>query len=174
MSFPCGHGEQLTALLFSLQKSFTYLRLVIMFPWRLLLSALNNCLSFAPFSCPFYFQVEWHMRSWFCILRSLSTLFNFFVALGFVGVPWALSTGSGMFFKCIALKWDQYCSWGLSWLRKAAGLFHVPGAWHFCLYNHGLFFYNIVCSCLQFCVPFPNQLCISHMEFHLDSIFLIF
>lgn len=63
-----------------------------------------------------------------------------FYALCFVGVPWALSTGSGIFFKCSALKWDQYYSWGLCCLRKAAGLFHVPGAWHFCLYNHGFFF----------------------------------
>lgn len=36
------------------------------------------------------------------------------------------------------------------------------------------FCYNIACSCLQCCVPFPKQLRISHMEFHLDSIFLIF
>lgn len=139
MSSRRGHGEKLTALLFSLQKSFTYLRLVIMFPWGLLFSALNNCLPFGLFSCPFYFQVGWHMRSWFCLLSSLSALYNVFVALCFVGIPWALSTGSEVFFKCIALKWDQYCSWGLSWLRKAAGLFHVPSAWHFCLYNHGIF-----------------------------------
>lgn len=59
MSSPHGYGEQLTALLSSLQKSFTYLRLVILFPQRPLFSMLNNCLSFSLSSC--YFQIEWHM-----------------------------------------------------------------------------------------------------------------
>lgn len=170
MSSPCGWAEQLTVLLSSLQKSFTYLRLIIVFPLRLLCSTPNNWLSSALSSWQCYFQVEWHMRGWFCLLRSLSALCIFFlwlcVLLGSLGLSqlvWAS-------LKRIASKWAQCCSW------RAAGLFHVslrdtPACIPSC--RRGLYWHGTACSCLHFCVRFPNQLCVPRMEFHLDSISLI-
>lgn len=53
--------------------------------------------------------------------------------------------------------WDQYYSWGLCCLRKAAGLFHVPGAWHFCLYNHGFFSKILLVHACNFVYHFPTS-----------------
>lgn len=101
MSSPCGWAEQLTVLLSSLQKSFTYLRLIIVFLLRLLCSTPNNWLSSALSSWPCYFQVEWHMRGWFCLLRSLSALCIFFCGSVFCWVPLGSPNWSGLLWSAL-------------------------------------------------------------------------
>lgn len=145
MSSPRGHGEQLTALLSSLQKSFTYLRLVIMSPQRLFCSTLNNCLSFALSSWPCYFQVEWHMRGWFCLLRSLSTLFKFFCSsvfcwspLGSLHLVWAV-------FEVCCLELSPVLQPRPFLTEKSSGVIspYLVRDTPLCipLHNHGIFFF---------------------------------
>lgn len=162
MSSPCGHAEQLTALLFSLQKSFTYLRLVITFPWRLLFSALNNCLSFALFSCPFYFQVEWHVCSWFCVLRSLSTLYNFFVLCVLLGSLGLSPLGLGYFLS--ALPWNEtniVAEAFVAWEKQQGYFMYLEHDTSVCiimdfLLKYCLFMPAILCTISQPAVHFPH------------------
>lgn len=131
MSSPCGQAEPHTALLSSLQKSLAYLRLVIMFPLRLLFCTLNDCLSSALSSWPCYFQFEWHMHGWFCLLRSLSALFKFFVVLVCLVSLGLSPLGLGFFWS--VLPWNELCCAELFLDWEEPQDYFMSSAWHSCL-----------------------------------------